>query len=105
VLERAHPEDVAFVKQTLEQASRHEKDFDFEHRLLMSDGSVKNVRAVCQPVKDRSGSLEYVGAVMDTTSAKQTEEKLRQDERKLRTTIETIPAFVYSARRSTIHSY
>ena len=95
VLERVHPEDALRVKQTLEQALRDQKDFDFEHRLLMPDGSVKHVRAVGQAPKDGS---EFVGAVMDITSAKQIEEKLRQDEKELRTIIETIPAFVYSAR-------
>jgi PAS domain-containing protein len=35
VLQRTHPEDRAFVEETLDQAARDRKAFDFEHRLLM----------------------------------------------------------------------
>src|SRR6202035_2983148 len=46
ILQRAHPEDATFVRQTIERASRDRKDFDFEHRLSMPDGSIKHVRVV-----------------------------------------------------------
>ena len=96
VLQRTHPEDAAFVKQTIERASQDGKDFDFEHRLLMPDGSIKHVRVVGHADRDQSGELEFVGAVMDVTAAKEAEERIRQDEKELRITIETIPAFVSS---------
>jgi len=37
VFSRIHPDDIAFVKQTLDQATREGTEFDFEHRLLMPD--------------------------------------------------------------------
>src|SRR5437667_3508982 len=46
ILQRTHPKDRAFVQETLDQAARDRKAFDFEHRLLMPDGSVKYVRVV-----------------------------------------------------------
>jgi hypothetical protein len=46
VLQRTHPEDRAFVQRFLELVSHDEKDWEFEHRLLMPDGSVKHVRFV-----------------------------------------------------------
>src|SRR3984893_4284648 len=36
-LQRVHPEDVTFVKQTIERASQDGRDFDHEYRLLMPD--------------------------------------------------------------------
>src|SRR5260221_8787677 len=72
VLKRVHPEDRDLVKQTIERASQDEKDFDFEHRLLMPDGSVKHVRVVAHAKRDRSGSLEVVGAVMEVNMPKKT---------------------------------
>src|SRR6266850_7091880 len=96
LLQRTHPEDAAFVKQTIERASQDEKDLDFEHRLLMPDGSVKHVHIVAHAERDELGELEFVGAVMDVTVTKGAEERIRQDERELRITIETIPAFVSS---------
>ncbi|MGA8574037.1 MAG: sigma 54-interacting transcriptional regulator [Desulfobaccales bacterium] len=96
-LQRVHPEDTALVKQTLERASKDGKDFDLENRLLMPDGSVKNVHVVARAVTDESGGIEFIGAVMDITAVKQAEERIRQSERDLRTAIDTIPAYVFSA--------
>jgi PAS domain S-box-containing protein len=78
LLQRVHPEDAALVKQTIEHASQDGKDFDFEHRLLMLDGSVKHLDVVAHAERDKSGELEFVGAVMDITERKQAEEKLRR---------------------------
>ncbi len=39
--QRTHPEDALDLKQVVARASQDGKDFDFEHRLLMPDGSVK----------------------------------------------------------------
>ncbi len=80
VLQRVHPEDAPQVKQTIERASRDGKDFDFEHRLLMPDSSVKHVQVVAHSERDESGELEFVGAVMDITRNKQAEEALRRSE-------------------------
>jgi len=49
------------------------KDFEFEHRLLMPDGSLKYVHIVAHAERDESGELEFVGAVMDTTESKRAE--------------------------------
>src|SRR5229473_3823656 len=80
VLQRVHPEDAALVRQTIGRAAQDGKDFDFEHRLLMPDGSVKHVHVVAHAERDESGELEFVGAVMDTTETKRAEEALRRSE-------------------------
>src|SRR5258708_5100362 len=73
VLQRVHPEDAARVKRTLERASQDGKDFDHEYRLMMPDGSVKYVHVVAHALRDESGSIEFVGAVTDTTDTKRVE--------------------------------
>ncbi len=80
VLQRVHPEDAVIGKQIIERASRDGRDFDFEHRLLMPDRSVKYVHVVAHALKDVSGSVDFVGAVMDVTAAKRAEEALRRSE-------------------------
>jgi PAS domain S-box-containing protein len=80
ILQRFHPEDAALVQQTIERAAQDGKDFDFAHRLLMPDGSVKYVHVVAHALNDVSGSVEFVGAVRDVTAAKQAEEALRRSE-------------------------
>jgi PAS domain S-box-containing protein len=80
ILQRVHPQDAALVKQTIESASQDGKDFDFEHRLLMPDGSVKYVHVVARAKRDEPDGLEFIGAVMDTTESKRAEEALRRSE-------------------------
>jgi NO-binding membrane sensor protein with MHYT domain/nitrogen-specific signal transduction histidine kinase len=83
VLQRFHPEDAALVKQSIERAAQDGKDFDFEHRLLMPDGSVKYVHVVAHALSDESGSIEFVGALMDVTERKRAEEALRNAQAEL----------------------
>jgi len=78
ILQRVHPDDAAFVKQTIERASQDGKDFEHEYRLLMQDGSVKHVHVVAHALSDEPGRVEFVGAVMDVTERKRGEEALRQ---------------------------
>jgi PAS domain S-box-containing protein len=77
VLQRTHPDDRLMVQQLLDRVSRERKDFDFEHRLLMPDGSVKYVRVVGYPSRNESGSFEFVGAVTDITESKESEANLQ----------------------------
>src|SRR6266566_1320908 len=81
VLERTHPEDRARVQQTIEYAARERRDLDFEHRLLMPDGSIKHVHVVGHASKgDEPGTPEFVGAITDITAHRHAEEILRRSE-------------------------
>src|ERR1700686_4682652 len=80
ILQRTHPEDAAFVQQAIERAKRGGEDFDHDYRLLMPDGSIKYVHVVAHALRDESGSVEFLGAVMDVTGAKQVEQTLRESE-------------------------
>jgi PAS domain S-box-containing protein len=66
VLKRVHPEDSRFVQQMLEGAAQAER-LDFEHRLLMPDGSIKYVRIIARPFTTDTGEVEFIGSVMDVT--------------------------------------
>ena len=83
VFKRVHPEDAALVQVTLDRATQNEISFDFEHRLLMPDGSVKHLHIVSRPSRNVSGEVEFVGAVMDITRQKRLENRLRQSEQNL----------------------
>jgi signal transduction histidine kinase/ActR/RegA family two-component response regulator len=81
MLQQTHPQDRAFLEQTLERA-RHEKtDFDLEYRLLMPDGSIKHLQVVARALLDESDHVEFVGAVMDITRRRRAEEAHRVQER------------------------
>jgi PAS domain S-box-containing protein len=83
VLDRAHPDDRAFVERTIERAARDKRDLDYEHRLLMPDGSIKFVRVVAHGGDNQARQFEYVGAVVDVTATKQAEAKLNQAQMEL----------------------
>ncbi len=94
VFQRVHPEDLAVVQQTVDRASRDSTKLDFEHRLLMPDGTIKHVHVVAHAIRDYPDAIEFVGAVSDITAAKKAEERIRQDERELRQIVEAIPALI-----------
>jgi len=66
--------------------------------LLMPDASIKHLHVIGHAERNKCGEFEFVGAVMEVTVAKDAEERIRQNERELRTTLEAIPASVTSAR-------
>ena len=79
IVERTHPEDRPPVQQFINSVVQERKEFDFEHRLLMPDGSVKHLRVVGRPsFSTEDGRMEFVGAVTDVTERKRAEEELRQ---------------------------
>jgi PAS domain S-box-containing protein len=80
ILQRSHPEDLDALKTVLERAMREGGDFDWEHRLLMPDGSIKYLHDVARYVKDAAGTEEIVGAIMDITPRKLAEEATRRGE-------------------------
>jgi len=82
-LERVHPDDLAFVKQTIERAAQGGGDYEHEYRLLMPNGSVKYVQVAARPVTRDSSGLEFVGAVMDVTERKHAEDALRKAQAEL----------------------
>ena len=81
---RVHPEDLQTVRQTVEQVSRDGNGLDFEHRLQMPDGTVKHVHTVANPMRDSSGEIELVGAVIDITEKKNSEMALHKAAEALR---------------------
>jgi PAS domain S-box-containing protein len=83
VLQRVHPEDRAFVQRTIGRASSEGKDFDYEYRLLMPDGSVKHVHVVAHAVRHHGDQLEFIGALMDVTATKRAEEELHKTQTEL----------------------
>ena len=75
ILQRVHPEDLEVVQRALAEA-QDGRDFDYEYRLLMPDGSVKHLHLVAHGMRDRDGRLEYIGAVQDVTQQRRSEEAL-----------------------------
>jgi len=95
VLQRVHPEDRPRVRETLDRAIRFGLDWDFEHRFLMADGSIKHVHVVAHASRSELNHLEYIGAVTDVTATKDAEEELRRSEEEYRDLIDLSPDAIF----------
>jgi C4-dicarboxylate-specific signal transduction histidine kinase len=71
---RVHPEDVPKMNECIERARASGADFEYSHRLLMRDSSVKYVTAIAHASLGAEGCPEYVGAVQDVTQRRLSEE-------------------------------
>jgi PAS domain S-box-containing protein len=80
ILQRVHPDDVDLLRHVLERAARGGTDFNFEHRLLMPDGSIKHIYNLSHTLRDEVGNEEIVGAIVDITQHKVAEEAIRRSE-------------------------
>ena len=80
ILRRSHPEDLGCLKDVLELAAVGGNDFDWEHRLLMPDGSIKHLHDLAHSFRDEAGNEEVVGAIMDITDRKVAEDVIRRSE-------------------------
>lgn len=77
--DRVHPEDVDRFRQIL---FGQDKDFSFECRLGLPDGTVKHLEVIASAVRGKNGQLaEWAGAVRDITERKQAAEALRASEK------------------------
>jgi len=87
---RVHPEDRPKVEQVLWADVREKRDFDGEYRLLLPDGSIKYLHSLGKCSVSQSGDTEYLGAVMDITERKKSEEALRASEQLARSHVEVM---------------
>ncbi|MGJ5814571.1 sigma 54-interacting transcriptional regulator [Paludibaculum fermentans] len=79
VLARVHPEDRALVQEMIDRASRTGADWNIDHRLLMPDGAVKHIHVVAHAIReDSTDEVRFVGAIMDVTAARQSQQALEQ---------------------------
>jgi PAS domain S-box-containing protein len=102
VTNRVHPDDMALVQQVIQRARPPKETFDFEHRLQMPDGSVKRLHVVAHAVTDESGEWQLVGAVMDITARRQSEEALRASEQRYRHLFQHMPIALWQLNASNV---
>jgi PAS domain S-box-containing protein len=83
VFDRIHPEDRDRMEQLKERAVKSGMDFDVEHRIVLPGGIIKHIHSVAHAGRDRSGNLEYMGVLSDTTERRRADEERQALARKL----------------------
>jgi C4-dicarboxylate-specific signal transduction histidine kinase len=73
---RVHPEDIPLWDDMIGWAHGGVSDFQYEHRLLMPDHSIKYLHLTAHGSQDKDGRLEYIGAAQDVTQRRLSEEAL-----------------------------
>src|ERR1700739_999658 len=57
IMQRTHPDDRDLVQQMIDDATEERSDLDFEHRLMMPDGSVKYLHVLGRALKTSAENL------------------------------------------------
>jgi signal transduction histidine kinase len=76
IASRVHPEDIALFNDAIDRARNAAGDFDYEHRIVMPDQSVKYLYVVLHAIYDQDNQLEYIGSLQDVTQHRLSEEAL-----------------------------
>jgi PAS domain S-box-containing protein len=99
LLQRVHPDDRDQVRTTLDRARRAQADLDFEHRLVLPDGTIKHVHVMARAARSAADNVEFVGAVMDVTQRVRATEALHASEHLARGQLETLASTLTALSR------
>src|SRR5215210_1918033 len=79
LLEMVHPDDRHMLTERLEGAVDRGEPYDFEHRMILPDGTERVVHRRARVVRDEEGRpLRMLGTVQDVTERKRAEEEIRR---------------------------
>ncbi|RON08894.1 hybrid sensor histidine kinase/response regulator [Pseudomonas brassicacearum] len=94
-LNGVHPEDRAMVARSIKHCISHGSEYAEEYRLLQASGEVRWVFARGRCYKDHHGRpLRFLGAALDLTERKHTEQALRQSQTELQLIINAMPVLI-----------
>jgi PAS domain S-box-containing protein len=94
-LQGVHPEDRALVARSIKHCITHGTEYAEEYRLLQPDGTLRWVFARGRCYKDHHGRpVRFLGAALDLTERKHTEQALRQSQTELQLIINAMPILI-----------
>jgi PAS domain S-box-containing protein len=91
-----HPEDRDRVLEAIRRATANAEPIEQEYRMLARDGSIRWWRDAAVVVRDAAGRAVYrQGYAIDVTERKESEDRLREAEKRYRTLVEQLPLATY----------
>jgi PAS domain S-box-containing protein len=73
-----HPEDLKHFRSVLNKSMEEKKDYEMELRIVLPDGSIRDIHAIGHPMVSETGELvEMIGLSQDVTERKRAERDLR----------------------------
>jgi len=90
-----HPKDRALIASSIKHCITHGTEYAEEYRLLKADGELRWVFARGRCYKDHHGRpVRFLGAALDLTERKHTEQALRQSQTELQLIINAMPILI-----------
>jgi PAS domain S-box-containing protein len=100
---RIHPDDLAYVSTSLEQAIQGAAEYKTQFRVVRPDGTVRWVDASARVDRNEAGQpVRVYGVAEDITDKKQAEQSLRESEEKYRSIFETAGNLITAVNRDGI---
>ncbi|MFL8992039.1 PAS domain-containing protein [Pseudomonas sp. QLc11A] len=94
-LHGVHPQDRALIARSIKHCITHGSEYAEEYRLLQTDGQMRWVFARGRCYKDHHGRpIRFLGAALDLTERKLTEQALRQSQTELQLIINAMPVLI-----------
>ncbi|WP_149086698.1 hybrid sensor histidine kinase/response regulator [Pseudomonas prosekii] len=94
-LQGVHPKDRSMVARSIKHCITHGTEYAEEYRLLQADGELRWVFARGRCYKDHHGRpTRFLGAALDLTERKNTEQALRQSQTELQLIINAMPILI-----------
>jgi PAS domain S-box-containing protein len=94
-LNGVHPEDRALIARSIRDCISQGSEYAEEYRLLQADGELRWVFARGRCYKDHHGRpIRFLGAALDLTERKHTEQALRQSQTELQLIINAMPILI-----------
>ncbi len=95
-LDAIHPEDKANAETAFHAAVEGRRQFDTEFRLMLSDMTIRHIKASALVLKNEEGqAVRMIGTNYDMTERKQMEESLRDKEELFRTFLDFAPSAMF----------
>ena len=101
-MERIHPDDRADVERVAGLAVGERRDVDHEYRIVLPDGTIKQIRSMGHPSVTASGQLELIMAAMDVTEQHRREVDLQRSLQKNEALLKERDALEDQLRRENI---
>jgi PAS domain S-box-containing protein len=94
-----HPDDVSKTIEVWNNAVSTKSSYETEYRVKRHDGVYRDLLAKGSPVFDKNGEImEWVGVCIDITERKQVEEVIKNNEKRFRELIESLPQLFWTCR-------
>ena len=94
-----HPDDIAKTIEIWNNAVSTRSSYETEYRVKRHDGVFRDLLAKGSPVFDKNGEImEWIGVCIDITERKKTEEVIKDNEKRFRELIESLPQLFWTCR-------